>query len=61
MNGPEVAVLPLESALILGEEPVEVMEQHPVEDGLLGLTRAVDSLSGVTITGPSKRADRTEI
>jgi hypothetical protein len=38
-----LSVLALESALILGEELVEGMEQDPIEDGLLGLTRAEDS------------------
>jgi hypothetical protein len=36
-------VLPLEPALILGQEPVEMMEQHPVEDGPLRMSRAIDS------------------
>jgi hypothetical protein len=31
------AVLPLESALILGQELIEVVEQHPVEDSPLGM------------------------
>jgi len=40
---PEEAILPLESALIFGKEPVEVMEQHPVERSPLGMSRTVDS------------------
>jgi hypothetical protein len=40
---PEKTIFLLEAALILGQEPVEVMKKHPVEDGPLGMTRAVDS------------------
>ena len=36
-------VLPLEPALILGQEPFEMMEQHPVEDGALRMSRTIDS------------------
>jgi len=32
---PEIPLLPLEPALIFGQEPVEMMEQHPVEDRAL--------------------------
>jgi hypothetical protein len=32
-------VIPLEPALIFGQEPVEMMEQHPVEDGPLRMPR----------------------
>jgi hypothetical protein len=32
----EEPVLLLEAALILCQEPVEVMKQHPIEDSLLG-------------------------
>jgi hypothetical protein len=31
-NGPEEPVFFLKTALILGQEPIEVMKQHPVED-----------------------------
>lgn len=31
----EVSVLLLEAALIFGQEPFEVMEEHPVESGAL--------------------------
>jgi len=30
---PEKTVLPLETTLILSQEPVEMMEEYPVEDG----------------------------
>jgi len=40
---PQKTIFLLEAALILGQEPVEVMKKHPVEDGPLGMTRAVDS------------------
>ena len=40
---PEKTVRPLEPALILRQEPVEMMEKHPVEDGPLRMSRAIDS------------------
>ena len=40
---PEEAILLLEAALIFSQEPVEVMEQHPVEDGALGMSRTITS------------------
>src|SRR4030042_6129785 len=40
---PEEAVLLLEAALVLGPKPVKVMEQHPVKDGPLGMSRTIDS------------------
>jgi hypothetical protein len=43
---PEIAMLPLEPALILAQEPVEMMEQNPVEDGPLWMSRAIDSRHG---------------
>jgi hypothetical protein len=43
VDRPEEAVLLLKSALILGQEPLEVMEQHPGKDSPLGMPRAVDS------------------
>jgi len=39
---PEKTVVPLETGLILSQEPVEMMEQHPVEDGPLRMSRTVD-------------------
>jgi hypothetical protein len=38
------AVVPDYSTLILGQEPVEMMEQHPVENGPLRMPRTIDSL-----------------
>jgi len=40
---PEMTVLLLKAALVGCQEPVEVMEQHPVEDHALRMARAVDS------------------
>jgi hypothetical protein len=40
---PELAVLLLETALVRCQEPVEVMEQHPIEDRTLRMARTVDS------------------
>jgi hypothetical protein len=42
-NWAEEAVLLLEAALILGQEPVEIMEQHPIEDSPLGTSRTINS------------------
>jgi len=42
-DGTEEPVLLLEAALILGEEPVEVMEEHPVEHGAFGMSGTVNS------------------
>jgi len=36
-------VLPLETTLILHQEPVEMMEEHPVEDRPLRMSRKKDS------------------
>jgi len=36
-------VLPLETCLILNQEPVEMMEKHPVEDDSLRMSRTIDS------------------
>ena len=33
----------LESALVFRDEPLEMMEQHTIEDGSLRMTRTVDS------------------
>jgi len=42
-NRPEESVFPLKAAFILGQELVKIMEEHPIEDGALGMTGAVDS------------------
>ena len=55
---PEIPVLPLEPALILRQEPVEMMEQHPVEDRPLRMPRTIHSRHGgrnASRTGPSSR------
>jgi len=41
-DGPKIPVLSVEPAFILRDETFEVMEKHPVEDGLVGLARTVD-------------------
>jgi hypothetical protein len=45
-DGPEEAVLSLKAALVLHQEPVEVMEEHGVEDGALGMTGTIGSGHG---------------
>ena len=40
---PEEAVLLLETTLILSQEPVEMMRQHPVKDRPLRMSRTIDS------------------
>jgi len=40
---PEMAVLLLKTAFVDRLEPVEVMEQHPIEDRPLWMLRAIDS------------------
>jgi len=40
---PEIPVLLLEAALVFGQEPVEVMEQRPVEGRALRMAWAIDS------------------
>jgi len=55
-DGPEEAVLLLEAALIFCQEPVEVMEEHAVEDGALGMTGTIGSGHGgekASRNGPS--------
>ena len=57
-DGPEEAVLLLEAALILGQEPVEVMKQHSVEDGPLGMPRPIHARHGGKVasrSGPRPR------
>ncbi len=41
---PEIPVLLLEAPLVFGQEPVEVMEQHTVEDRAFRMSRTIDSL-----------------
>jgi hypothetical protein len=56
VDRPEKTVLPLETNLILCQEPVEMMEEHPVEDGPLRMSRTIDSRHGgrmVSKNGPS--------
>ena len=43
---PKEPALLLEARLIFGQEYLKIMEEHPVEDGALGMTRAVDSRHG---------------
>jgi hypothetical protein len=40
---PEITIVPLEPALVFGDEPLEMMEKHSVENGAFRMTRAVDS------------------
>jgi di/tripeptidase len=40
---PEITIVPLEPALVFGDEPLEMMKKHPVENGAFRMTRAVDS------------------
>jgi hypothetical protein len=39
----EKPVFPLETTLILRQEPIEMMQQHPVENGPLRMSRTIDS------------------
>ena len=55
---PEKTVLPLETGLILSQEPVEMMEEYSVEDGPLRMSGTVDSRHGGRMTsrnGPKSR------
>jgi hypothetical protein len=40
---PEITIVPLESALVFRDEPLEMIEKHPVENGTFRMTRTVDS------------------
>jgi len=42
-DGPEETILQLETGLILSQEPVKTMEQHPVKDGALRIPGTIDS------------------
>jgi len=58
-NRPEEAVLLLEAMLILREEAVEVMEDHPIEDRALGMSGTIDSGHDgrmASRNGPSSRS-----
>jgi hypothetical protein len=37
----EEAVLPLEPSLILRQKPLEMMEEHPIEDSPLRMARTI--------------------
>jgi len=39
-----MTILLLKAALVDCQEPVEVMEQHPIEDRALRMTRTIDPL-----------------
>jgi hypothetical protein len=43
---PEIPVLLLEPALVLGQELVEMMKEHPVEDRAFGMSGPIDSRHG---------------
>jgi hypothetical protein len=51
---PEIAVRLLEAALIIRQNPLEMMEKHPVEDGPLRISGTIDSRHG------GKKAPRNE-
>jgi len=40
---PEITIVPLEPALVFCDEPLEMMEKHPVENGAFRMARTVDS------------------
>jgi len=43
MMGRKKTVLFLETAFVLREEAVEIVEEHPIEDRPLGVARTIDS------------------
>jgi hypothetical protein len=45
-NRPEEAILLLETAPVFGEELVEMMKKHPVEDGAFRMSGTGDSCHG---------------
>jgi len=54
----EKPILPLETVFIFGQEPVEMMEKHPVENGPLRMSRTIDSRHSRRIAsrnGPTSR------
>jgi len=55
---PEEPILLLETALVFCQKPVEVMEQHPIENGPLRMPGTIDSRHGgrrASRNGPSPR------
>ena len=40
---PKKVILPLETSLILGHEPVEMMKKHPVKNGPLRMSGTIES------------------
>ncbi len=56
---PEEAVLLLEAALIIGQELIEMMEQHPIENSLLGMAEAIDSWHGKRVESKTEPGMRT--
>jgi len=61
-DGSEKAAFLLEPSLILRQELAEMTEQHPVEHGLLRMSRAIDSRHGgrKDKVGPKLNRDRRE-
>ena len=52
----EEAVLLLKAALVFGQELIEVVEQHPIKDSPLRMSRTIDSCHGgrmASRNGPS--------
>lgn len=35
----------LKATLLFGEQPIKILEKHPVEDAVLGMMLAIDSCS----------------
>jgi hypothetical protein len=60
---PEITIVPLEPALVFGDEPLEMMEKHPVENGAFRMTRAVKRkpASSPPSSGRSKKAGRSRL
>jgi hypothetical protein len=62
---PEIPMLMLEAALIFGQELVEVLRQHAIEDSLLTQARAVHSRhtgkEGANIGPPSQTGPKEQI
>jgi hypothetical protein len=54
---PQEAVALLKTSLILGQEMVEVMKQHPVEDCPLRMTRAIYSRQAFDLDLPSQEVN----
>jgi hypothetical protein len=43
---PKISVLPLESTLVFGQKALEMMGDHPIENGALRMPRTIDSRHG---------------